>query len=224
VDEQAGAELGALLHEGRQRLVGRGARIDERDVKLVLALLERIERPRTSLTQRSEPRLAGRRRCGGAWRVGGLADMRLAFPSGLEISTSFVSAGGALSEGASRARRSPRPGSCKAWRRARTTIDHDPAPGRPLLHRGRRHPHRRGVDRQRAAAGARRALAEPRRARPREPVWRPWVQELSRRHTYIRYDQRGCGLSDRTLAGSSLDNFVGDLETVVDHSASSASR
>ena len=35
-------------------------------------------------------------------------------------------------------------------------------------------------------------------------------------HTYIRYDQRGCGLSDRTLAGLSLDNFVGDLETVVD--------
>jgi pimeloyl-ACP methyl ester carboxylesterase len=48
------------------------------------------------------------------------------------------------------------------------------------------------------------------------PVWRPWVQELSRHHTYIRYDQRGCGLSDRTLAGLSLDNFVGDLETVVD--------
>ena len=48
------------------------------------------------------------------------------------------------------------------------------------------------------------------------PVWRPWVQELSRRHTYIRYDQRGCGLSDRTLAGLSLDHFVGDLETVVD--------
>ena len=48
------------------------------------------------------------------------------------------------------------------------------------------------------------------------PVWRPWLQELSRHHTYIRYDQRGCGLSDRTLAGLSLDNFVGDLETVVD--------
>ena len=48
------------------------------------------------------------------------------------------------------------------------------------------------------------------------PVWRPWVQELSRRHTYIRYDQRGCGLSDRTLAGLSIDNFVGDLEIVVD--------
>ena len=48
------------------------------------------------------------------------------------------------------------------------------------------------------------------------PVWRPWVQELSRRHTYVRYDQRGCGLSDRTLAGLTLEHFVGDLETVVD--------
>ena len=34
------------------------------------------------------------------------------------------------------------------------------------------------------------------------PVWRPWVHELSRHHTYIRYDQRGCGLSDRTLPAS----------------------
>ncbi len=48
------------------------------------------------------------------------------------------------------------------------------------------------------------------------PVWRPWLRELSRHHTYIRYDQRGCGLSDRTLAGLSLDDLVGDLEVVVD--------
>ena len=37
------------------------------------------------------------------------------------------------------------------------------------------------------------------------PVWRPWLRELSRQHTYIRYDQRGCGLSDRDAAGLSLD-------------------
>ncbi len=29
------------------------------------------------------------------------------------------------------------------------------------------------------------------------PVWRPWLSLLSRRHTLIRYDWRGCGLSDR---------------------------
>lgn len=48
------------------------------------------------------------------------------------------------------------------------------------------------------------------------PVWRPWLREFARGHTYVRYDQRGCGLSDRSFAGLSLDVWVGDLETVVD--------
>jgi pimeloyl-ACP methyl ester carboxylesterase/DNA-binding CsgD family transcriptional regulator len=47
------------------------------------------------------------------------------------------------------------------------------------------------------------------------PVWRPWLAELSRDRTYIRYDQRGCGLSDRDIADYSLDAWVGDLEAVV---------
>jgi pimeloyl-ACP methyl ester carboxylesterase/DNA-binding CsgD family transcriptional regulator len=41
------------------------------------------------------------------------------------------------------------------------------------------------------------------------------LTELSRGHTYIRYDQRGCGLSDRDVADYSLDAWVGDLEAVV---------
>jgi pimeloyl-ACP methyl ester carboxylesterase/DNA-binding CsgD family transcriptional regulator len=48
------------------------------------------------------------------------------------------------------------------------------------------------------------------------PVWRPWLAELSRDHSYIRYDQRGCGLSDRDVADLSLDAWVSDLEAVVD--------
>lgn len=48
------------------------------------------------------------------------------------------------------------------------------------------------------------------------PVWRPWLTELSRGHRYVRYDQRGCGLSDRQVAAQSLDAWVGDLEAVVD--------
>lgn len=48
------------------------------------------------------------------------------------------------------------------------------------------------------------------------PVWRPWLDELSRHHCYIRYDQRGCGLSDREVSDLSLDAWVGDLEAVVD--------
>ena len=49
------------------------------------------------------------------------------------------------------------------------------------------------------------------------PVWRHWVRELSRGSTLVRYDERGCGLSDRQFAGTpSLDSFVGDLAAVVD--------
>src|SRR5215203_1861357 len=48
------------------------------------------------------------------------------------------------------------------------------------------------------------------------PVWRPWLNELSREHCYVRYDQRGCGLSDREVADLSLDAWVSDLESVVD--------
>ncbi|KQP14701.1 alpha/beta fold hydrolase [Pseudorhodoferax sp. Leaf267] len=48
------------------------------------------------------------------------------------------------------------------------------------------------------------------------PVWRPWLTELSRQHQYIRYDQRGCGLSDRGVANLSLAAWVGDLEAVAD--------
>ena len=50
------------------------------------------------------------------------------------------------------------------------------------------------------------------------PVWRHWWQELSQRHTLIRYDERGCGLSDWDVGADSysLDAWVRDLETVVD--------
>ena len=49
------------------------------------------------------------------------------------------------------------------------------------------------------------------------PVWRHWVRELSRGHTLVRYDERGCGLSDREFDGTpSLETFVADLAAVVD--------
>ena len=47
------------------------------------------------------------------------------------------------------------------------------------------------------------------------PVWRPWLSLLTRRHTVIRYDMRGCGLSDRTGVEFSLEKFVEDLEAVL---------
>ena len=48
------------------------------------------------------------------------------------------------------------------------------------------------------------------------PVWRHWMTGLGERHTVIRYDDRGCGLSDRKLGDLTLDTWVGDLEAVVD--------
>ncbi|MGH7578577.1 MAG: alpha/beta fold hydrolase, partial [Gemmatimonadales bacterium] len=48
------------------------------------------------------------------------------------------------------------------------------------------------------------------------PVWRHWIRELSRDHTLVRYDERGCGLSDWAAEEFSLDAWVRDLEAVVD--------
>lgn len=47
-------------------------------------------------------------------------------------------------------------------------------------------------------------------------VWRHWLVELSRHHRLVRYDERGCGLSDWDIAAPSFDSWVHDLETVVD--------
>jgi len=48
------------------------------------------------------------------------------------------------------------------------------------------------------------------------PVWSHWVRDLSRNHTFIRYDERGCGLSDWEAADFSFDDWVADLESVVE--------
>ena len=48
------------------------------------------------------------------------------------------------------------------------------------------------------------------------PVWRPWISLLTRRHTLVRYDWRGCGLSDREQVEFSFESFVEDLEAVIE--------
>ena len=48
------------------------------------------------------------------------------------------------------------------------------------------------------------------------PVWRHWLVALGEQHTFVRYDERGCGLSDAELGDLSVETWVGDLETVVD--------
>jgi pimeloyl-ACP methyl ester carboxylesterase/DNA-binding CsgD family transcriptional regulator len=48
------------------------------------------------------------------------------------------------------------------------------------------------------------------------PAMRPWVEDLSKRYTLLRFDQRGTGLSDREVPEISFEAHVKDLECVVD--------
>ncbi len=48
------------------------------------------------------------------------------------------------------------------------------------------------------------------------PLWRPFIDAMSTRYLFIRYDARGMGLSDRRVSDYSLEARVRDLEAVVD--------
>lgn len=48
------------------------------------------------------------------------------------------------------------------------------------------------------------------------PVWRHWWQDLSDRYTLIRYDERGCGLSDWDVDQFDVEAWYRDLEAVTD--------
>ena len=48
------------------------------------------------------------------------------------------------------------------------------------------------------------------------PVWKHWVRDLSLRYKFIRYDERGCGLSDWDATDFCFDDWVDDLESVVE--------
>jgi pimeloyl-ACP methyl ester carboxylesterase/DNA-binding CsgD family transcriptional regulator len=50
----------------------------------------------------------------------------------------------------------------------------------------------------------------------RSVAWQPWLEELSARYTLIRYDPRGCGLSERDVSGLSFETWVSDFERLVD--------
>lgn len=47
------------------------------------------------------------------------------------------------------------------------------------------------------------------------PVWRPWIEAISKNYTLVRMDERACGLSDWEVGDVSLDAWVRDLEAVV---------
>ncbi|AEV75540.1 DNA-binding protein with winged-HTH domain [Mycolicibacterium rhodesiae NBB3] len=48
------------------------------------------------------------------------------------------------------------------------------------------------------------------------PVWKHWVRDLSDKHRFIRYDERGCGLSDWEATDFTFEDWVADLESVVE--------
>ncbi len=50
----------------------------------------------------------------------------------------------------------------------------------------------------------------------RSPVWSHWLEALAAEHRLVRYDERGCGLSDWDVDRFDLDAWVEDLATVVD--------
>ncbi len=48
------------------------------------------------------------------------------------------------------------------------------------------------------------------------PLWRHWLEEFSMDGEFVRYDERGCGLSDWSVPDFSFEAWVRDLESVVD--------
>ena len=47
-------------------------------------------------------------------------------------------------------------------------------------------------------------------------AWLPWLETLSQKYTLLRYDSRGCGLSDREPAEFSFEGWMRDIEAAVD--------
>ncbi|MET0808377.1 MAG: alpha/beta fold hydrolase [Pseudoxanthomonas sp.] len=50
------------------------------------------------------------------------------------------------------------------------------------------------------------------------PIWRHWVQFFGEHFRFVRYDERGCGMTGGTPHGLTLEHWLGDLEAVVDAS------
>lgn len=47
------------------------------------------------------------------------------------------------------------------------------------------------------------------------PVWRHWMRFFSGHFRYLRYDERGCGMTGRQAGDLSLEHWVGDVESVI---------
>ena len=47
------------------------------------------------------------------------------------------------------------------------------------------------------------------------PVWRHWIRFLAEHFRFVRYDERGCGMSDWDMRALAFERSVEDLESVV---------
>src|SRR6185503_14418522 len=47
------------------------------------------------------------------------------------------------------------------------------------------------------------------------PVWRHWIRFFTDNFRFVRYDERGCGMTDRNVGDLSLERWVEDVEDVV---------
>src|SRR5438876_200190 len=48
------------------------------------------------------------------------------------------------------------------------------------------------------------------------PVWRHWIRFFSSHFRFIRYDERGCGMTDQDVGELSAKRWTDDLEEVID--------
>jgi pimeloyl-ACP methyl ester carboxylesterase len=48
------------------------------------------------------------------------------------------------------------------------------------------------------------------------PVWRHWIRFFSEHFRFVRYDERGCGMTDWNVGDLSFARWVDDLEAVID--------
>jgi pimeloyl-ACP methyl ester carboxylesterase/DNA-binding CsgD family transcriptional regulator len=47
------------------------------------------------------------------------------------------------------------------------------------------------------------------------PVWKHWIQFFSGHTRFVRYDERGCGMSDRRVGSLNVDQWTEDLESII---------
>ncbi|MEO6486469.1 MAG: alpha/beta fold hydrolase [Thermoanaerobaculia bacterium] len=51
------------------------------------------------------------------------------------------------------------------------------------------------------------------------PVWSHWIRFFSSHFRFVRYDERGCGMTDWNVGNLSIEQWVNDLEEVVEAAA-----